>query len=233
MGTPRKTAGRRPNQDQGEKQEVDLSAYVEVKDRIVEFREKYPDGRLRAANPEQPYDIIAIGGENYVAYTALAYRDPDDKLPGVGTAWELIPGKTKFTRGSELQNAETSAWGRAMVAALVVDAHKGISSADEVRGRERERETGDAPPQAVRISKPNQEAIIKRCVDNGLEVAAVVRLTTEGRTEDPAELFTSEVPAARDIVADMIAGKAMEAGEEPPGDNPFTREEGPHDEAFA
>lgn len=111
------------------------SDYIDVATRIAEFREKYPDGSLQPANLEQPFDVLTIAGETYIAYTAAAYRTPDDPRPGVGCAYELVPGKTNFTKGSELQNAETSAWGRAIVAALAADTRKGIASAEEIRNR--------------------------------------------------------------------------------------------------
>jgi hypothetical protein len=68
-----------------------------------------------------------------VAYVAAAYRTPDDPRPGIGVAWELYPGTTPYTRDSELMNAETSAWGRAIVAVGIPT--KKIASADEVRNR--------------------------------------------------------------------------------------------------
>lgn len=101
--------------------------YNEVADRVREFREKYPTGSLQQLDLK----FIEFDGRSWIVYTAAAYRTPDDPRPGVGTAWELVPGKTNFTRDSELQNAETAAWGRAMVAALAVDSKK-IASLDEV-----------------------------------------------------------------------------------------------------
>lgn len=106
--------------------------YIDVATRIVEFREKYPEGSLVQVDLQ----FIEFGKQSWVVYTAAAYRTPDDPRPGIGTAWEPVPGKTNFTRDSELQNAETAAWGRAMVAALAVDTRKGIASAEEVRNRQ-------------------------------------------------------------------------------------------------
>jgi hypothetical protein len=68
-----------------------------------------------------------------VVCIAWAYRTPDDQRPGIGHAYEPFPGKTPYTRDSEVQNAETSAWGRAIIA-LNFDTKK-IASADEVRNR--------------------------------------------------------------------------------------------------
>lgn len=106
--------------------------YIDVQTRIVEFRNQYPTGSLQQVK----YEVITVGNKNFIAYTAAAYRTPDDQRPGIGTAWEPIPGPTNFTRDSEMQNAETAAWGRAIVAALAADTKKGIASAEEVRNRQ-------------------------------------------------------------------------------------------------
>jgi hypothetical protein len=106
--------------------------YIDVATRIVEFREKHPTGSLQ----QQSLEFVHVNGKDWVVYTAAAYRTPDDIRPGVGTAWEPIPGPTSFTKDSEVQNAETAAWGRAMVAALAVDTKKGIASSEEVRNRQ-------------------------------------------------------------------------------------------------
>jgi len=123
--------------------------YIDVATRIVEFREKYPEGSLQQVKYEllevpiytkdkDTGEVSQTAVRVYLAYTAAAYRNPDDKLPGVGTAWEPIPGPTQFTRDSEMQNAETAAWGRAIVAALAADTKKGIASKDEVAARKGE-----------------------------------------------------------------------------------------------
>lgn len=120
--------------------DIDLSGYNDVPSRIAEARDKWPDGRLRPVNPYQPYTVQAIGNATFVVYTAAFYRTADDALPGIGVAWEPFPGKTPYTRDSELMNAETSAWGRAIVAALQADAKKGVASAEEVRNRQADRD---------------------------------------------------------------------------------------------
>lgn len=107
--------------------------YNEVADRIREFRTKFPQGSLQQVDIQ----FLDFAGKSWVVYTAAAYRSPDDERPGIGTAWEPVPGLTPYTKNSEVMVAETSAWGRAMVAALAVDAHK-IASADEVANRPKE-----------------------------------------------------------------------------------------------
>jgi hypothetical protein len=110
-----------------------LKDYVDVAERIAIFREKYPNGSLQPANLNQPLLTYLLDGKNYILYTACAYRTPDDTRPGVGIAWELVPGATSFTRGSEAMNAETAAWGRAIVAVLAADTKRGVASKQEVQ----------------------------------------------------------------------------------------------------
>lgn len=111
--------------------------YVDVAERIRIFRDQYPDGSLRPADPTRPFWIENVEGIGArLVYVAAAYRHPDDPAPGIGSAWEPLPGKTPYTRDSELMVAETSAWGRAIVAALAADTKRGVASADEVRARQ-------------------------------------------------------------------------------------------------
>lgn len=133
--------------------------YIDVAARIVEFRTKHSDGSLTRVAPDGslvPLEFMDFAGKTWVVYTAFAYRSPDDRLPGVGTAWEPVPGPTQFTKDSEVQNAETAAWGRAIVAALAADTKKGIASAEEVRNRQDAAAEGsqepptNAPPDAWR-----------------------------------------------------------------------------------
>jgi hypothetical protein len=117
-----------------------LNDYVDVSARIAEFRAKYPEGSLQPADLAQPYRVETIGDRTYIVVVAAAYRSPGDERPGIGMAYEQWPGRTPYTKDSELQNAETSAWGRAIVAALASDAKKGIASAEEVRNRQADRQ---------------------------------------------------------------------------------------------
>lgn len=132
--------------------------YVDVAARIVEFREKYPNGRLRPSDPAVPYRIEEIGGQIYIVVVAAAHRDENDALPGVGMAYEAFPGRTPYTRGSELQNAETSAWGRAIVAALAADTKRGIASAEEVRNR-REEQSNPLPDEKLTVEQISRQII--------------------------------------------------------------------------
>ena len=108
-----------------------LDDYVPVAERIEKFYELYPQGRLTRA--EAP-STITLDGRSFIAYAAAAYRTPDDPHPAIGMAWEPVPGPTSFTKDSELMNAETSAWGRA-IAALGIETSRGTASREEVTAR--------------------------------------------------------------------------------------------------
>jgi hypothetical protein len=105
------------------------SGYVEVAQRIAEFAEHYPEGSLQS-------ELLPSPIEGGILMKAYAFRGPDDARPGIGHAWEPVPGKTPYTRDSEVMNAETSAWGRAIVAALAASTKRGVASADEITNRQ-------------------------------------------------------------------------------------------------
>lgn len=108
-----------------------LDEYVDVAQRLQDFKRDYPEGSLRQVKLE----FVNIAGKDFVVYTAAAYRTPDDQAPGIGTAWEPIPGKTPYTKDSEVMVCETSAWGRAIVAVTGAGTKK-IASKQEVLNRQ-------------------------------------------------------------------------------------------------
>jgi hypothetical protein len=117
-----------------------LDDYVDVATRIADFRAKHPTGSLRGG-----YELVKVTEQWFVLYQAEAWRTPDDPAPGIGSAWELVPGRTPYTRGSELQNAETSAWGRAIIACGASDSKRGVASREDMQWRQAERDTPPCP----------------------------------------------------------------------------------------
>ena len=123
-----------------------LRDYVDVAERVQEFYARHPDGRLRSEvcdDHTTPERVCMVG---------VAYRSPDDPQPATGHSWLGIPGTTPYTRGSEVENAETSAIGRAI--AFVGIPTKRIASADEVKAKEG---AGEAVvmPQAIAAGLPH------------------------------------------------------------------------------
>lgn len=121
----------------------DLDSYTTVQERIQEFYKTFPQGSLQFE-----FKGILDGSPQMMWGIAYAYRTPDDERPGIGTAAELIEGKTPYTRGSELQNLETSAWGRCL-AALGLGLSKGIASKQEVQAAKDRQAPGPAKPKEV------------------------------------------------------------------------------------
>lgn len=103
-----------------------LTGYTEVADRIPAFYNQYPHGSIRTESVE----LVQVAGKDFVKVTAAVYRDPEDQLPCIGTAMDPIPGTTNFTRNSEVENCETSAWGRALAA--LGFGGKSIASVEEI-----------------------------------------------------------------------------------------------------
>lgn len=126
----------------------DLSDYVDVAERIRIAKEIYPELSLQS---EWTYEDF--GGQTYIIVKAFAYRTADDSRPGVGLAWELFPGKTPYTKGSELMVGETSAWGRAL-AALGIEVRK-VASKQEVQAAQSRQE--QLPPSQRIVKAPESE----------------------------------------------------------------------------
>lgn len=120
-----------------------LGDYKEVADRIPEFYERYPDGRIAAIGKPE---VVAVGNKTFIGVTVGVWRTPDDPQPCIASAWEPFPGATTFTKDSEMMNAETSAWGRALVAAGILAKGEKIASRNEVRNRREENKGAGAVP---------------------------------------------------------------------------------------
>jgi hypothetical protein len=168
-----------------------LENYVDVPQRIKLFYEKYPEGSLQM-DPDLQFQTV--GDQIIVIGRAYAYRNPQDEKPGVGTAQEYLPGKTNFTRGSEIQNLETSCWGRA-IGALGIGIDKTIASKEEVE-------------LAMERNKPDK-VMIKR-TNPGLK-QIVELLGTQGITEKDAilaavrGLVDREISSSNDLTDDEVA----------------------------
>lgn len=122
-----------------ERKGFDLGDYVEVKDRIAIFYDLFGQGRLVTTDVRLTTEP---DGKPRVIVEAAAYRTPDDPLPGRGWSWMELPGTTSYTKGSELENTETSAWGRA-IASLGILIDRSIASQNEVKNKAGESDRTD------------------------------------------------------------------------------------------
>jgi hypothetical protein len=130
----------------------DLGDYVEVKDRIKLFYELYGNGRLMTTDVRLTNEP---DGVPRVLVEAKAYRSPDDEHPAVGWSWMELPGKTTYTKGSEIENTETSAWGRA-IAALGILVDRSIASQQEVSNK-----SGEEPSGGGTRRRPADAAVVE------------------------------------------------------------------------
>jgi len=204
--------------------------YVTVAERIAIFRDKYPQGSLRPLNPNKPYDIVEIGDKVFVVVVAAAYRTPDDQAAGVGMAWEPFPAVSQQLRGSELMVCESSAWGRAIVAALAADTKRNIASAEEVTNRggvmTAEKVSTLFPkskvaPSSVRppstgggasLATPKQIKFLERLADERNADATMLATETLGKQVDSLGAMTAkEASSVIDAILNPADGPAPKA----------------------
>ncbi len=99
-----------------------LDDYVTVNERIEKFYELFPEGSIQTE--------IVSNENGQVIFKAYAYRDREDPTPATGHAMER-EGSTYINKTSHIENAETSAVGRAL-AMLGFEIKKAVCSREEV-----------------------------------------------------------------------------------------------------
>jgi hypothetical protein len=186
---------------------MNMNDYVDVAERIAQLKEAYPEASLQPYNPNKPYDIVQVEGKTYVVYTAACYRDPHDVRPGVAVAWEQIPGKG-MTAGSELMICETSAWGRAIVAAMK-SATKRVASKQEVMAAKARQSWAVTPTQSLDselLSRPSEPIPDKLVYGSpGSKSALMERIMRHQFVEEKKEEVTNPLPMSLDQVVDAVA----------------------------
>jgi hypothetical protein len=104
-----------------------LKDYVSVNERLMKFREEYPDGIIHT-------EIIKWTDDGTIVMKAVIYRNPEEFERGVyiavGHAYEQ-EGSSYINNGNALENCETSAVGRAL-AFMGYEIKKSIASWEEV-----------------------------------------------------------------------------------------------------
>lgn len=123
----------------------DMTDYVTVNKRIEAFYAAHPEGSIQSE--------IHTLTDKLVVVRAWVYRTPDDSRPCIAHSQLGIPGKTSFTKDSEVENAETSAVGRAL-AMMGFEVRKGMASQEEVRNKTVPREISQPEPEATEKPKP-------------------------------------------------------------------------------
>ena len=105
-----------------------LDNYVDVATRLQMAFEKYPDLRIQETNRE----VIEMPDKScFIRCTVTVWREPSDPLPVIASACELYPGRTPYTKNSEIEVGFTSALGRCLAFAGF-SGNKAIASRDEI-----------------------------------------------------------------------------------------------------
>jgi hypothetical protein len=139
---------------------------------------------------ELPFLVQEINGDTFLWCAVAVYPTPEHQ-PTNGSVLEPMPGRTPYTRNSELMVGYTSALGRAL-GYLGFGIDKGIASNDEVAARiGTDREFDDAMP-AVTRAKVGSRA------KTGAQKAAEAALERGGGadTAEPLEGVLEAFPGA-------------------------------------
>ena len=115
-----------------------MDDYIQVNVRLEKFKNDYPESRIQC-------DVIELT-DTRVTIKAFVFLNDEDKKPTTGHSFLNIPGTTPYTRGSEIENAETSAVGRAL-AFLGYEVHKSIASREEIESKQVEEGYESPQPQ--------------------------------------------------------------------------------------
>lgn len=206
-----------------------MDNYVEVHERITAFYEKYPEGALTC----KEWSLVDTTAGTFLVYIAQAFRTADDQCPAEGAAWEPVPGKTNFTRDSELMNAETSAWGRA-IAALGFEVKRGIASANEVRARSGSDNGSDDRPASDKQRGYVNSLLGQSGITDPVEKAAIVdaicggdKLTSSGASQIIKACKAGKVETLR-----QVAGLDSDVENAPVDEEGIDPESAPDDESI-
>jgi hypothetical protein len=173
---------------------MNLDGYVTVNERLKMALAKYPNLRVM----ELPFLVQEINGDTFLWCAVAVYPTPEHQ-PTNGSVLEPMPGRTPYTRNSELMVGYTSALGRAL-GYLGFGIDKGIASNDEVAARiGTDRELNDAMP-AVTRAKVGSRA------KTGAQKAAEAALERGAGADSPEPL---------ESVLDAFPGSSVKKRQEP------------------
>ena len=191
--------------------------YITVAERLAAFVEKYPNGRIATQLVQMSDNFVVVAAQVYKENRGDIEQVPD----GTGLSSMPIPGPTAFTKNSEVENAETSAIGRALAAigflAKNPDGSARISSKDEIRAKsadaddEGESEFALTPKQRGLIFKLVTEAGIDKDTPKGKSTLKKITKEATGKMslkqlesqEDVDNLITALKAAAVKHLADV------------------------------
>ena len=118
---------------------MNLENYVDVATRLKLALEKFPNLRVS----ERGHEIATFGDSTVLICTVCVWRDPEDEYPVIASASEPLPGRTPYTKNSELMVGMTSALGRALgymgIGLSALGTKLSIATANEIEARQHQR----------------------------------------------------------------------------------------------
>jgi|TARA_R110001632_G_scaffold29145_4_gene77542 hypothetical protein len=130
--------------------------YVEVNERLIYFRNNYPNFSLTSQVLEKTDKSILI---------LATITNADGKIISTGMA-EEEKGSTFINKTSYVENCETSAWGRAL-ANFGIGLDTSVASAEEVKNAIANQESTSTPSKKkLEVGDENWDKVIKWAVDN-------------------------------------------------------------------
>ena len=164
-------------------------SYVPVAERLEKFYQTYPEGRVTTAIVEHSLE------SGFVLMRAEVFRSSDDAAPAAtGHAFE-VRGESYVNKTSYVENAETSAVGRAL-ALLGFEVKRGIASREELQKTAR-MQTANAGvagggaavnTQGSAAAKPQASPRAKDAEESAVDFDGEILKTAEGLGYDAAKV---------------------------------------------
>lgn len=165
-----------------------LDNYVTVAERVASFYQSYPAGRITTNIVEHDTQ------SGFILMRAEIYRSGDDAQPAAtGHAFE-VRGESYVNKTSYIENAETSAVGRAL-ALLGFEVRRGIASREEMEkvSRMDASERAATTDKAARPAPKRAEAAWAK-TEASAETGAGAETRTETKAETRAAARAAEPP---------------------------------------
>lgn len=201
-----------------------LEDYVPVNERLEKFRADHPSWSLVAA-------VLVDDGKRVLVSATIA--DETGRVLAAGHA-EEVRGSSAVNRTSALENAETSAWGRAL-ANLGYETDRGVASREEMAKVARMADRKPTPDDKARhpaaakatVAQPAEppdegalppdQQIARRAREVNVDGRALVLAVSKGRTASGKDLEAEEVRKALHAAMQLERGVWKLAGSDEDG----------------
>lgn len=170
---------------------MQLDKYIDVPTRLNRALVDHPHLRVVESRPE----VVTIGDRAFISVTVTVYLEPADPRPVMATAWEPFPGRTNFTRDSEMMNASTSALGRAL--GFLGYGLQSIASREEVEARLEE--PPPRPPREPESADNGRAATMPQLAKIGALMDALGILDRDDKLTRLGEMVGRPIKSAKEL----------------------------------